>query len=338
MTDTASFQPPPALIVERLDLDALEPGRHHLGVVLVHDALHRELYAPVTVLKGHKPGPVVGFTAAVHGNELNGIPTIHRLFKSISLDELEGTLVGVNIVNVPGFLRHERRLPDARDLNRIMPGRANGRESSVYAFRLADRILYCFDVLIDLHTASFGRVNTLYVRADLRDPGTAALARSVGAEILVHNEGKDGTVRAEVADRGVPAITIEIGDPQIIDRDKVRMSRIGLRDALEELGVVPPDDQRSPLVPVECARSYWLYTDTGGFLDVKAPLGERVKKGELVATMVDPWGRLLRRFHAPEDGIVIGKETNPVTSTGGRILHLGIEGLPAEFPVAEDDE
>lgn len=338
MDTTETFNPAEVTLVDDLELAHLPTGTHFLGVNLVVDALGRDEFSPVTVLKGAKPGPVVGFTAAVHGNELNGIPTIHRLFKTIDIQELAGTLVGVNIVNVPGFLRYERRLPDGRDLNRIMPGRPDGRESSVYAHRLSSRILHHFDVLIDLHTASFGRVNTLYVRADLKNPETAKLARSVGAEILVHNEGSDGTLRAELQDRGVPAITIEIGDPQIIDRDKVKMSRIGLRDAIEELGLVPPDAVRSPLTPIECARSFWLYTDTGGILDVKVGLGERVTAGELVATLVDPWGRMLRKFRAPQDAVVVGKSTNPVAPTGARIVHLGIEGLPSIFPPADEEE
>ena len=317
--------------VPELDVEALAPGRHHLAVALISDGTSQPVRAPVIVLRGAAgPGPVFGLTAAVHGNELNGIPTIHRLMKTIDPAVLKGTLVGVTIVNVPGYLRHKRLLPDAHDLNRVMPGRPEGRESAVYAHRLTTRILSKLDVLIDLHTASFGRVNTLYVRADMRDPATAKLARTIGPEIIVHNEGADGTVRSSVADRGVPAITVEIGDPQIIDRDKVREARIGIRDCLENMGMVPPDAQLAPETAIECMRSYWLYTDAGGFLEVRAPLGGRVAEGEIIARLVDPWGGLLRTYRAPEAGVVVGRSTNPVASSGARILHLGIEGLPGQ--------
>ncbi|MEO0321370.1 MAG: succinylglutamate desuccinylase/aspartoacylase family protein [Myxococcota bacterium] len=317
--------------VAELDVAALSPGRHHLAVALISDGTSQPVRAPVIVVKGAAgPGPVFGLTAAVHGNELNGIPTIHRLMRTIDPATLEGTLVGVTIVNVPGYLRHERLFPDARDLNRVMPGKDAGRESSVYAHRLMERILSKLDVLIDLHTASFGRVNTLYVRADMRDPATAMLARTIGPQIIVHNEGADGTVRSSVADRGVPAITVEIGDPQIIDRDKVREARIGIRDCLENMGMVPPDAQEAPETAIECVRSYWLYTDAGGFLEVRAPLGSRVAEGAVIATLMDPWGGLLRTYRAPEAGVVVGRSTNPVASSGARILHLGIEGRPGQ--------
>src|SRR5690606_27150633 len=110
---------------------------------------------------------------------------------------------------------------DGKDLNRLMPGRANGNESDVYAHRLLERIVYEFDVLIDLHTASFGRINSLYVRADMSDPKASRLARMVGAEIILHNRNADGTLRAAAAANGATAITIEIGDPHVFDRQKI---------------------------------------------------------------------------------------------------------------------
>ena len=315
--------------VDALRPSELSPGMHRLGVHVVEDGAARPVHVPILVAKGAKPGPTVGITAAVHGNELNGIATIHKLFRRIDPNELSGTVVGVTIVNVPGFIRHDRLYPDAQDLNRIMPGKENGNEAAVYAHRLSTRLLGAFDVLLDLHTASFGRVNTLYVRADMKHEATAKLARAIGAEIIIHNAGADGTLRASVASRGVPAITVEIGDPQVIDRDKVRLTRVGIRDVLEELGMLPPDGERAVHGAIECHRSAWLFTDTGGLLDVTARLGARVKQGDVLATLCDPWGRKLRTYRAPEDGVIIGKATNPVVRTGGRIVHLGVEGAPS---------
>ena len=314
--------------VDALDLDALPPGKHHLGLRLLDDALSAPLRLPVIVIRGVRPGPVVGLTAAVHGNEINGIRTIHNLFERIEPDQLSGTVVGVTIVNVPAYQRNERRFPDAADLNRIMPGRADGNESQVYAHRFDTAVLAHLDYLIDLHTASFGRVNSLYVRADLSDPPTAELARAIGANIIVHNAGADGTLRASAAARGITALTVEIGDPQVFDRQKIRSSRIGIRDALENLGLLPRDEQQASGRAVECSRSYWLFTDTGGLLQVVPELAAPVEAGAPVAYLYDPWGRRLRTYRAPEAGIVVGRSSNPVAPTGARILHLGIIGTP----------
>jgi len=181
-------------------------------------------------------------------------------------------------------------------------------------------------VLLDLHTASFGRVNSFYVRADLTNATTAHLVRLVGAEIIVHNPSKDSTLRGAAENLGIPAVTVEIGDPQIFDADLVRLSRIGLRDVLEELGMLAPDDEEAVGRAVECERSFWLYTDTGGMLTVLPPVASHIRKGQAIARLVDPWGQLVRTYRAPEDGVVVGKSANPVARAGSRILHLGVVG------------
>jgi uncharacterized protein len=316
--------------VDELELDALEPGRiHRLALRLIEDGAARSLRVPLLVARGLEPGPTVGLTAAIHGNELNGIPAIHSLFRRIDPKELSGTVVGLSIANMPAYTRHRRRYPDEEDLNRVFPGRADGNESQVYAWRLLDKVIRYLDVLLDLHTASFGRVNAFYVRADLSRPATADLARRVGAEIVVQNPSKDATLRGAAEDLGIPAITVEIGDPHIFDQDMVRASRVGLRDILEHLAMLRPDEEEATGHAVECIRSYWLYTDTGGLLTVIPEVARRVKRGQSIARLVDPWGQLLRVYRAPEDGIVIGKSANPVGRTGARILHLGIEGQVA---------
>ena len=309
--------------VDILDLAALTPGRHRLAVHLSRDAASRPIAVPVVVDKGAEPGLTMGITAALHGDELNGIPTIHRLLERVDPATLRGTIVAVPIANVPGYLANQRTHPTGADLNRLMPGKPHGNEAEVYAHRLVERIIREFDVLIDLHTASRGRINSLYVRADMTRAETATMARKVGAEIIVHNAGADGTLRAAATDLGIPSITVEVGDPNIFDAEMIRESRIGVRDVLEHLDMLDPDEERASSEAIECSRSRWLYTDTGGLLRVRPQLTERVAAGDLIATLTDPWGRLIRRYLAPEPGIVIGKSTHPVAATGARILHLG---------------
>ncbi|MAQ15220.1 MAG: peptidase M14 [Sandaracinus sp.] len=319
-----AFERRPVQVVDRLAVDGLAPGIHRLALELIEDATGTPVRIPLLVVRGAGAGPMVGLTAAVHGNELNGIPTIHRLVKRLDPAAMRGTVVGATIVNVPGFLRYDRLFPDERDLNRIFPGKPAGNESDVYAHRLVERLIAPLDYLLDLHTASFGRVNSYYVRADMNDEVTAKVARTLGAEIIVHNEGADGTLRACAAEHCIAALTVEIGDPQVIDRGKVKESRVGLRDALEALDVVDADAETAPRRAVECQRSYWLYTDTGGILDVLPGLAEAVEAGEPIAHLLDPWGHKVRTYRAPEAGVVVGRSTNPVASTGARILHLGI--------------
>src|SRR4029450_13793498 len=80
---------------------------------------------PVTVVRG-APGPTVFVTATVHGDELNGVGILRGLLNDTDFSALKGTLIAVPVVNVPGFLNQDRRLPDRRDLNRGFPGSRRG--------------------------------------------------------------------------------------------------------------------------------------------------------------------------------------------------------------------
>ncbi len=311
--------------VDDLELEPLARGQvHKLWVRLVEDALGRDMAVPVMVARGRRPGPVLGVTAAVHGNELNGLPTIHRVFRAIECADLKGTIVGVPVVNVPGYLRHEREFADW-DLNRLFPGKPAGNMAEVFAHRFVQRIVRRFEYLLDLHTASFGRVNSLYVRADMSQPATKKLARLVSPQIIVHNEGSDGTLRAAAEDIGIHAITIEIGDPQRFQRGLIRSSRLGIQAVLDYLDMFDHDDDPLEEDTIECTRSYWIYADAGGVLQVLPNITDRVAAGERIAILTDVFGATVREYEAPEAGVVVGKSVNPVAQTGGRILHLGIE-------------
>jgi predicted deacylase len=127
--------------------------------------------------------PVVGITAAVHGNELNGVPCIHRVVSDIDIHKLTGTVVAVPCVNVTGYLKFTREFAD---------GKEDGFASQVYTYQLMQKIISQFNYLIDLHTASFGRVNSYYVRSDMNDPIGAVMAHLQQPQVILHNSGQDG--------------------------------------------------------------------------------------------------------------------------------------------------
>ncbi|MEX1365701.1 MAG: succinylglutamate desuccinylase/aspartoacylase family protein [Nannocystaceae bacterium] len=315
-----------ALLTERLELDQIPPRQTtRVLVSLTSDALGRPIQVPVLVARGSKPGPVVGITAAVHGNELNGIPVIHHLFNALEGKPLRGTVVGVVVANVPGLHAHQREFVDGTDLNGIFPGNEHGNVSQIYAHRLLHHVVQRFDYLLDLHTASFGRINSLYVRADMSHPKTARMALLQKPQIILHNRASDGTLRGAAMELGIPAITIEIADPNRFQPKYIRSTLVGVSSVLAELGLVRRRPPRPGPAPVLCERSAWMYTDLGGLLEVLPELGQRVGGGEVVARVRDAFGDLRTEYRAPRAGIVIGKSTNPVGQSGARILHLGTE-------------
>ena len=313
-------------IVLKFDPAETDPGTiRHYWLRLASDGMGNPMLVPLMVARGVEPGPVLGLTAAVHGDELNGISVIQRLFADLEVDKLRGTVVAIPVVNIPGFNRQQRFFADGSDINHLMPGKADGNASQVYAYRLVDRFLKQVDHLLDLHTASRGRVNSYYVRADMSQESTRKLALLQHPQLIVHNPPNDGTFRGSADAMDIPAITLEVGNPGVYQKKLIRSGLVGVHNVLSHLGMTD-DEVLDPQVPtILCKKSYWIYTATGGLLQVHVDLLERVKKGQLVASLRNVFGTLTQEYFAPEDGVVIGKSTSPVNQSGGRILHLGVE-------------
>lgn len=320
-------------LVESLDLDALPLGQiYRLRLNMGEDGLGRPVRVPVMVCRGEKPGPVFGITAALHGNELNGIPIIHRLFSGLDPQKLRGSVVAVPVLNIPGLLGHRRAFTEGKDLNRTFPGRANGDDADRWADGILQKIIGHVEVLMDLHTASRGRVNSLYVRANMLDETTARMALLQRPQIIVHNPAPDATLRGQAMEMGIPSITVEVGNPSRFQRDMVRSGLNGIRNVMRHFKMLPGRVPVPGPQPVVCSSSYWLYTDRGGLLTVRPDLATYVEEGAIIARQTNAFGDVTIEYRAPETGVVIGKSVEPVAATGARILHLGI---PADGPLLE---
>lgn len=312
-------------VIKELNLSEVPSGKiSRFWVHLVTNGMGMPTYVPVIVAKGEEDGPVLGITAAVHGNELNGVSVIQRLFRELDVRSLKGTIVGIPAVNIPSLLANQREFIDGTDINDIMPGKANGNMSEVYAYRFVNRIIKEFDYLVDLHTASFGRINSYYIRADMENSITRQMALLQNAEIVVNNAGTDGTLRGAAGMMGIHAITLELGNPHTFQKNYILSGLVGIHNLMVYLNMIDHEIEPASKPPVICRKSYWIYTDTGGILTVQPDVTDFVQANERIATLRNIFGDMVKEYLAPEDGIVIGKSVAPVNQTGGRIAHLGI--------------
>jgi hypothetical protein len=319
----------PIPVINELQFDNLKRGTiSHYWLEIVRDGMGVPVNLPVIVAAGKQDGPVLGLTAAIHGNELNGILVVQQLFKEIDINNLKGIIVGIPVANVPSLLRKTRRFLDGTDLNHIMPGKPEGNVSQTYAWRLIDKLVKKFNYLVDLHTASFGRINCFYVRADMTDPITRQMAVLQNSQIILHNPPSDGTLRGAADQLGIKSITVEIGNPHLFQRGLIRDGLEGILNLLSFIGMSDVPVVKPTQPSVICRTSKWLFSDEGGLLSVIPELASLVREGQTIATLHNVFGDLIKKYTAPEDGIVIGKEVNPVNQTGGRMMHLGIIGTP----------
>lgn len=309
-----------------LDISQTPPGSiGYYWLHLLRNGIGEPIRIPIMVARGQQEGPVLGLTAAIHGNEFNGIPIIQHLFKEIDVQALTGTIVGVLVLNVPGVLREQRAFNDDVDLNRIAPGKIDGDRSELYVHRLVERILQSFDYLIDLHTATFGNVNSWYVRADLSNEAVARMAHLQNPEIILNSPPKDSTWRGAAAHLGIKAITLKLKNPYVFQPSIIEEGLVGIRNVLYDLKMLEGKIECTISTTIQCQDSYWIYSDEGGILKVLPDVKDFLQKGQLMAEVRNIFGKLIKQYVAPQDGIVLEKSVNPINQSGSRILHLGIQ-------------
>lgn len=289
----------------------------------------------VLVVHGAKPGPKVCLTAAIHGDELNGIEVIRHLLYSIEPEALAGTVIGIPIVNLQGFRRSSRYLPDRRDLNRYFPGNEYGSSASRIAHSFFNRVIRHCDMLVDLHTGSFHRTNLPQLRANLLLPEVAALAQKMGSIVVVHSEGTQGCLRRASVEAGIPAVTLEAGQPQQLQKSAVNHGIKSVENLLDSLSML----DRRPFWQFKSEPVYyqsrWIRATSGGILFSDVELGDIVKTGELLGVITDPITNARQELLAPFEGRVIGMALNQVMYPGFAAYHLGLQA-PVE-KVAEDE-
>jgi len=310
---------------EDLRISSLKRGEvHRIQIQLSDNSLGVPWRVPLIIIRGKNKGPTVGITAALHGNELNGISTIFKLIEEIDPEKLSGTLVLVPISNVPGYLMNQRHFADNVDLNRIMPGKPVGATSSIYAHYFITKIVSKFNYLLDLHTASHGRVNSLYIRADIESEETRTLAYLQNPQIIVKKYDEQGTLRSWANENGIPAITIEIGNPNAFQHQLIDETLEGIMNTLYHLEMLKGEVKDLVGDAIICDNSYWIYSNRGGIVDVIPKLADEVKAGEVIAKVYDVFGHVKEKIKADRSGVVIGKNIRPNCDAGTRILHLGV--------------
>ncbi|MBT8149278.1 MAG: succinylglutamate desuccinylase/aspartoacylase family protein, partial [Gammaproteobacteria bacterium] len=302
--------------------EKITPGsRATLALPLPSQSSYTPLSMPVHVIHGKKDGPVVFVSAAIHGDEINGIEIIRRILHTKSIDRLHGTLICVPIVNVYGFFNHTRYLPDGRDLNRSFPGSKSGSLASRVARIFAEEIVDKSTHGIDLHTGSNHRVNMPHIRANLDSPECARLAKAFGSPVVIGANLRDGSLRQYALENGLSMLLYEAGEGLRFDNLSIKAGVRGVLNVLRELEMLPKRKVssktkagKSPAKPktIESRSSQWIRAPQAGMLRIEVPLGGRVEAKQIIGRIADSIGENETLVESPVTGIVIGRNNLPV--------------------------
>jgi uncharacterized protein len=286
------------------------------------------LSLPVVALNGRHAGPRVWLSAAIHGDEINGIEIVRRVVERVAPRTLHGAIIAVPVVNVYGFINETRYLPDRRDLNRHFPGSERGSLAARMAALLLEAVVTQCEYGIDLHTGSDHRYNVPHVRGDFEDPATRRIADAFGTPFIVQAKTRDGSLREAARERGIPVLAFEGGQVHRYDEEAICAGVDGIMGVLAELGMRRRRRTLPRVQPELLMGTSWLRAKRSGLFRAAVKPGDVIVKGQEVGHLADSLGRADRRINATVSGVVIGLNLNPLVHRGDALLNIGVREVP----------
>lgn len=318
----------------------VKPGEvAHERVTVSQFADGAPLTMPLTIINGRRPGPRLYLQAGIHGDEVTGTEVAVRLTSQVSPDQLSGVLVTAPIANVPAYLTRARSftLEERSGLNMhgIFPGAETFLTDRI-AKKIHDEILVKVEYAIDMHTgltgASCSPFSYVCPTDDqdglLKKREEIALACSTSGVVFYLSredcrkfrsiENYDATFFEIAHRRGVATTLWEMGEGGRVTREFVDLGVEGIRNVMKHLGMLEGDLVR-PKETYKFTKLAVAFAPAGGLLQVKARLGSKVRKGDLVGEILDPLGKVTPVL-APTDGLVLRILTHAIIYPGAEVI------------------
>lgn len=314
------------LVIAGITIPKGKRRRVEIPIAQLFDAT--DMSIPVEIVRGKESGPILFVSAALHGDEINGVEVVKKLLSNKRINSrIKGTLIAVPIVNPYGFNRNSRYLPDRRDLNRCFPGHEKGSLGSQMANTLMKEIVEKSTHGIDLHTGAIHRTNLPQIRACIDDEETSRLAQGFGVPVIINSNTPDGSLRQAALEKGIPILLYEGGEALRYEQKVIEAGLNGVLSVMETIGMIKPKvrKRKKRQNEVFTARSSsWVRAPHSGSLRIRAKLGANVKKGELLGELSNPYGNESFNVLSTRTGIIIGMTMLPLVNKGDAVFHIAV--------------
>jgi len=294
---------------------------------------------PIIIERASKPGPTLLITAAIHGDEINGVEIVRQLIARKINRPLIGTIICIPILNIFGFLNTNRDFPDGRDLNRRFPGTRTGSLASRVAYHFTKKILPHADYCLDFHTGGASRFNAPQVRIKPGDEKLLQLAKVFNAPFTIHSRNIKKSYRAYCDSIGIPIILYEGGKSLDSNKQIIRHGVSGVIRILGHLGMLGAKF-KIPIPQVNTViieKSRWLRAQKSGLLHLRIKGYNLVNKGDILATITDPYGTMRFKVLAPNNGYILNINQSPIVHQGDAIFHISTkDSLPVDIEDPEE--
>ena len=283
-----------------------------------------KLKIPVIIERSKINGPVVLLSAGIHGDEINGVEIVRQIIiQKINKPKI-GTIICIPIVNMFGFVNKSREFPDGRDLNRVFPGSKNGSLASRFAFHILKEIMPVVDFAVDFHAGGASRFNAPQIRIAPNNLELKKLADIFDAPFTLYSKNIAGSFRNSSDKLNVKMLLFEGGKSLDINNQIALEGVNGTKRLLHYLGMLNEKHnivhQLTKTIYIE--KSGWLRAKCSGLFIDNNCIGTFVKKGEVLGTITDPFGKFEQKVKAPNNGYVINANHSPIVYEGDAIYHI----------------
>ena len=285
--------------------------------------LGESITLPIYVICAPQPGPRLFLTGTLHGDELKrswvssgtfvmATPRTALGVRSSSFRSSTFTVSSATRVTCP----------TAGTRTAVFPGILARQPDQPYGYAIFTRDCDGNATTALTFTAPpFQRVNYPNVRAYTRNAKTRMLAEAFGCELIVNNQGPQGSLRRSAVQAGVPSIILEAGEVWKIEPAVVEIGVRGVLNVLRTVGMLGGEPSTPPFQLI-VTKTTWVRAPMGGILDFHARPGDVVRQGDCLATMSSIFGQAQSSLAAPVNGIVLGMTTMPVVKPGGPGYHI----------------
>jgi len=281
------------------------------------------MHIPIHVIHGKKAGPTLLICAAIHGDEVNGVSIIHRLLNLSLLKSVYGTIIAVPVVNVYGLIARSRSLPDRRDLDGSFPGSETGSFAARLAHLFSNEILSKATHVIDIRTGEpyynkFPQVHTII------NEETEKMAKAFQAPVILKSSSDKGLLWLVEKENPIATLIYEAGQALRIQDLSIRLGIKGIVNVMRDLKMIPASKtKKTKRESLVIKTSNWVRAPGSGICRLYKKLGSRIKEGELIAGIIDPFGTEQKyKIFAPFEGVIIAENNLSLVNEGEPLVEL----------------
>ena len=270
------------------------------------------MFMPIKVINGKQKGPCLLAFATLQGHEFIGLDILNQLFDLIDPNDLHGSLITVPVLNVYGLTHYPKETPSGETIANCFPGNEHGSYGERIAHIFTKEVLTKADYCLEFQTGSLNHETFPHVYCNFDDKASVKIAKSFQAPVIMEVETSSSQLRVTTDSLNIPLLVYQAGEAMRFDNLAIQTGLIGIQNVMKKTKMLI-DDIEENTKPVISKDDDWLVASASGILHTEVSLGQRIKKGEQIGRLSDPFSNENTTVITSHlDGIIVGINRTPL--------------------------